>query len=108
MAAGEMKQKIVLEGEQQYKNAIKDAQRNLKTLRSELKAETAELGRNATEQEKAQKKVESLKKQIAEQEKIVKANKDALEEVRQKYADNADAIAQYERKLNDTGPRWPT
>lgn len=100
--AGEIKQKIVLEGEQQYKNAIKDAQRNLKTLRSELKAETAELGRNATEQEKAQKKVESLKKQIAEQEKIVKANKDALEEVRQKYADNADAIAQYERKLNDS------
>ena len=50
MANNEIKQKIVLEGEQQYKNAIKDAQRNLKTLRSELKAETAELGKNATEQ----------------------------------------------------------
>ena len=50
--ANDIKQKIVLEGEQQYKNAIKDAQRNLKTLRSELKAETAELGANATAQEK--------------------------------------------------------
>lgn len=100
--AQEIKQKIVLEGEQQYKNAIKDAQRNLKTLRSELKAETAEMGRNATEQQKAEAKAKSLKKQIAEQEKIVKANRDALEEVRKKYGDNADAVAKYEQKLNDS------
>lgn len=100
--ANEIKQKIVLEGEQQYKNAIKDAQRNLKTLRSELKAETAELGNNATAQQKNETKVKSLKKQIEEQEKIVKANRDALEEVRQKYADNDDAIAKWEQKLNDS------
>ena len=100
--ANDIKQKIVLEGEQQYRNAIKDAQRNLKTLRSELKAETAELGANATAQEKNAAKIKSLQKQIKEQEKIVKANKDALEEVRQKYADNADAIAKYEQKLNDS------
>ena len=96
------KQKIVLEGEQQHKNAIKDAQRNLKTLRSELKAETAELGANATAQEKNAAKIKSLKAQIKEQEKIVKANKEALEEVKEKYADNADAIAKYEQKLNDS------
>lgn len=100
--ANDIKQKIVLEGEQQYRNAIKDAQRNLKTLRSELKAETAELGANATAQEKNAAKIKSLQKQIKEQEKIVKANKDALEEVRQKYGDNADAIAKYEQKLNDS------
>ena len=93
--ASEIKQKIVLEGEQQYKNAIKDAQRNLKTLRSELKAETAELGNNASAQQKNETKVKSLKKQIQEQEKIVKANRDALEEVRQKYGDNEDAIAKW-------------
>ena len=100
--AGEIKQKIVLEGEKQYRDAIKDAQRNLKTLRSELKAETAELGNNATAQQKNEAKVKSLKKQIQEQEKIVKANKDALEEVKQKYGDNADAVAKYEQKLNDS------
>ena len=102
MANNEIKQKIVLEGEKQYRDAIKDAQRNLKTLRSELKAETAELGRNATEQQKNEAKVKSLQKQIKEQEKIVKANREALEEVRQKYGDNADAIAKYEQKLNDS------
>ena len=49
--AQDIKQKIVLEGEKEYRNALKEAQRNLKTLRSELKAETAELGKNATEQQ---------------------------------------------------------
>ena len=100
--AQDIKQKIVLEGEKEYRDSIRDAQRNLKTLRSELKAETAELGKNATEQQKAEVKAKSLKKQIEEQEKIVKANRDALEEVKTKYADNADAIAKYEQKLNES------
>jgi len=97
----EIKQKIVLEGEKQYSAALKDAQRNLKTLKSELKAETAELGKNATEQQKAATKAQSLKKQIAEQEKVVKTYRAALQEVKEKYADNEDAIAKWEQKLND-------
>ena len=98
--AKEIKQKIVLDGEQEYNRAIKEAQRNLKTLRSELKAETAELGRNATEQQKAEAKAKSLQKQIAEQEKIVKTLKEALAEVKEKYGDNADEVAKWEQKLN--------
>ena len=98
--AKEIKQRIVLEGEKQYNDAIKEAQRNLRTLKSELKAETAELGKNATEQQKAEAKTKSLKAQIAEQEKIVKALKDALAEVKEKYGDNADEVAKWEQKLN--------
>ena len=99
--AKEIKQKIVLEGEKEYNQAIKEAQRNLRTLKSELKAETAELGKNATEQQKAEAKIKSLKKQIAEQEKIVKTYTEALQEVREKYADNQDEIAKWEIKLNN-------
>ncbi len=99
--AKEIKQKIVLEGEKEYNQAIKEAQRNLRTLKSELKAETAELGKNATEQQKAEAKIKSLKKQIAEQEKIVKTYTEALKEVREKYADNEDEIAKWEVKLNN-------
>ena len=99
--AKEIKQKIVLEGEKEYNQAIKEAQRNLRTLKSELKAETAELGKNATEQQKAEAKIKSLKKQIAEQEKIVKTYTEALQEVREKYADNQDEIAKWEVKLNN-------
>ena len=100
--AQDIKQKIVLEGEKEYNAAIKEAQRNLKTLKSELKAETAELGKNATAQQKAEVKTKSLQKQIAEQEKIVKANKAALEEARKEYGDNAEVVAKWEQKLNES------
>jgi len=97
----DIRQRIVLEGEQQYKQALKDAQRNLKTLRSELKAETAEMGRNATEAQKNEARLKNLKKQIEEQEKVVKTYREALEEVKKKYGDNEDAVAKWEQKLND-------
>ncbi len=99
--AQDIKQKIQLDGEKEYSAAIKAAQRNLRILRSELKAETAELGKNATEQQKNEAKTKSLQKQIAEQEKIVKAYQAALNEVREKYGDNEEAIARWEIKLND-------
>ena len=97
----EIKQRIVLEGEKEYNQALKEAQRNLKTLKSELKAETAELGKNATEQQKAEAKAKSLKAQIAEQEKIVKTLKAALAEVKDKYGDNAEEVARWEQRLNN-------
>lgn len=99
--ANDIRQKIRLEGEKQYSQALKEANRNLRTLKSELKAETAELGRNASEQQKAQVKAKNLQKQIAEQEKIVQTLQAALAEVREKYADNADEIAKYETKVNN-------
>jgi len=99
--ADEIKQRIVLEGEKQYRDAIREAQRNLKTLQSELKAETAELGKNASEQQKAELRTKSLQKQIAEQEKIVAANRAALKEAREKYGENTEALAKYEQRLNN-------
>lgn len=99
--ANDIKQRIVLEGEKEYSAAIKEAKRNLGVLRSELKAETAELGKNATAQEKNAAKVKNLQKQIAEQEKVVKTYESALKEVKEKYGDNEEAIAKWEVKLND-------
>ena len=100
MANNDIKQKIILEGEQEYNRALKDARRNLKTLKSELKAETAELGANATAQQKNEARVKSLQKQIKEQEKIVNTYKKALDQVKEKYSDNEDAIQKWEVKLN--------
>ena len=101
MATKEIKHTIVLEGEKQYNAAIKEAKRNLQTLKSELEAETAELGKNATEQQKAEAKTKSLKAQIKEQEKIVKTLRDALKEAKEKYSDNSDVVAKWEIKLNN-------
>ena len=102
MAEKKISQRIELAGEKEYSAALKEAKRNLNTLKSALKAETAELGNNATAQQKNEIKIKNLKKQIAEQEKVVKTYKDALAEVREKYADNEDEIAKWEKKLNDS------
>lgn len=97
----DIKRRIVLEGEKEYNAAIKEAQRNLKTLRSELKAETAELGTNATAQQKNETRAKSLQKQIKEQEKVVKTLQTALEAAKEEYGDNEEVVAKWEQKLND-------
>lgn len=98
--ADEIKQKIVLEGEKEYSAALKEANRNLKTLRSELKAETAELGNNASAQQKNETKARNLRKQIEQQEKVVETLKAALKEAKERYGDNAEETAKWEQKLN--------
>lgn len=97
---GTISSKLQLDGEQQYKKALNDAYRSLRVLRSELKAETAELGRNATQQDKARAKMQSLQKQIAEQEKIVKTLEKALADSKKEYADNQEVQDKWAEKLN--------
>lgn len=97
---GTIASKLQLDGEQQYKKALNDAYRSLRVLRSELKAETAEMGRNATEQDKARAKMQSLQKQIQEQQKIVKTLEQALAASKKEYADNAEVQDKWEEKLN--------
>lgn len=100
MASKQIKQEIVLAGEKQYNAALKEARSHLKTLQSALKAETAELGANATAQQKNEVRAKSLKQQIAEQEKVVNTLKAALEEVKEKYGDNTAEVEKWEQKLN--------
>lgn len=99
--AQDIKRKIVLEGEKEFNAAIRESGRNIRTLTSEMKAETAELGRNATEQQKAEVKAKALQKQIQEQEKIVKTLREALAQAKQQYGDNEDVVQKWEQKLND-------
>ena len=99
--ADEIRQTIVLEGEKEYSAALKEANRNLKTLRSALKAESAELGNNATAQQKNEVKARNLQKQIAEQEKVVATLQNALKEAKERYGDNSDEVARWEQKLNN-------
>ena len=96
----DIKSRLQLDGEQEYKKALNDAYRSLRVLRSELKAETAEMGKNATAQDKASKKADSLKKQIQEQKKIVETLKKALEDSRKEYADNQEVQDKWAEKLN--------
>ena len=100
MAEKTIKQRIELTGEKQYAAAVKDAGRQLKVLQSQLKAESAELGKNASEQQKNEVKAKSLTKQITEQEKIVETLQQALEQAKKEYGDNAEVVSKWEIKLN--------
>lgn len=101
MANKEIKQTIRLAGEKEYNAALQAANRNLRTLRSELKAETAELGANATAQQKNEARSKSLQRQIKEQEEIVKTLRQALQEAQRDYGDNEDVVARWEQRLNN-------
>lgn len=96
----DIKSRLQLDGEQEYKKALEDAYRSLRVLRSELKAETAELGKNASAQDKASKKSASLKKQIEQQQKIVDTLKKALADSKKEYADNQEIQDRWAEKLN--------
>ena len=100
MADGTIKSKLQLDGEKEYRQALNDAYRSLRVLRSELKAETAEMGKNATAQDKARAKTQSLQKQITEQEKVVKTLQQALEDSRKEYEDNQEVQDKWAEKLN--------
>ena len=97
---GTIASKLQLDGEQQYKKALNDAYRSLRVLRSELKAETAELGKNASQQDKARTKIASLQKQIVEQQKVVKTLEKALADSRKEYAENQEVQDKWAEKLN--------
>ena len=97
----EVKTKLVLDGEKEYKAALNDAYRQLRILRSELKAESAELGKNATEQQKNATKAKNLKASITEQKKIVETLTKALEQSKKQYPGNVAAQEQWIVKLNN-------
>ena len=97
----EVKTKLVLDGEKEYKAALNDAYRQLRILRSELKAESAELGKNATEQQKNATKAKNLKASITEQKKIVETLTKALEQSKRQYPGNVAAQEQWILKLNN-------
>lgn len=99
--AQDIKQKITLEGEKQYSAALKEARRHLSVLKSELKAETAELGNNASAQDKNRIKSQNLQKQIKEQEKVVKTLQEALAAAKAEYGDNEAVVGKWERQLNE-------
>ena len=96
----QIKIELGIDGEKQYNAALNEARRNLANLRSALKAETAELGVNATAQQKNQLRAASLKKQIAEQEKVVETYRKALEEIKKTYGDNEDLTSKWQRTLD--------
>lgn len=101
MATRDMKMKFALEGEQKYRQAMKDAANAMKVLNSESKLATAQFKQSGDAEKYASQQAEILEKKIAEQEKAVKAAQDALKELAEKgYEANSTQVQRWQVKLN--------
>lgn len=99
----QIKSKIILEGEKEYRAACKDINTSLREIGSEMKLATAEFGDNAESIEALTRKQDILQKQLDEQAKKAKAAEAALKKMREGGIDPTDpAYQKMQTNLNNT------
>ena len=102
MAKHEIKTRLSMEGEQQYRSAMKEAANSIKVLDSELKLAESQFKKTGDAQEYLTKKSEILQKQIAAQKEAVAAAEKALADMAANGVDKNDRkYQQWETTLNN-------
>jgi|GEM_PF-3650433 len=96
----EIRTTLALDGENEYKKALSEAQRGLRVLGSELKLASAEFETNGDKQAFLTAKSQTLRSEIAQQEEIVKSLEGAVKDAGEKYGEMAKATDDYQIKLN--------
>ena len=94
--------KIGLQGEQQFKNAIKDINSSLKVLDSEMKMVTSEFDKNDKSMEALTKQNDAYKKKVDELNQKLKLQGDQLERAKEVYKDQPEYIAELQTAYNKT------
>lgn len=97
----EIRTTLALDGENEYKKALSEAQRGLRVLGSELKLASAEFETNGDQQAFLTAKSRTLRSEIAQQEEIVKSLEGAVKDAGEKYGETAKATDDYQIRLND-------
>ena len=92
---------VKLNGESEYKQALKEIATNLKVLNSEMKAITSEYDSNDKSAENLSAQNEVLTKKIEEQQKKVGVLSEALENSKQETGENSDATKKWQIELNN-------
>lgn len=98
----EIRTTLALDGENEYKKALSEAQRGLRVLGSELKLASAEFETNGDQQAFLTAKSRTLRSEIAQQEEIVKSLEGAVKDAGEKYGETAKATDDYQIRLNGT------
>lgn len=99
----QIKSRIILEGEKEYRAACKCINTSLREIGSEMKLATAEFGDNAESIEALTRKQDILQKQFDEQAKKAKAAEAALKKMREGGIDPTDpAYQKMQTNLNNT------
>lgn len=96
----EIRTTLALDGENEYKKALSEAQRGLRVLGSELKLASAEFETNGDQQAFLTAKSRTLRSEIAQQEEIVKSLEGAVKNAGEKYGETAKATDDYQIRLN--------
>lgn len=99
MAAREIRTTIAIDGEKQFKSALSAAQRSLRVMQADLKAETSAFDANTSAQQKAETRARSLKTQIEQQKKVVEALRGAVSDSAKKWGESSAQADGYRIKL---------
>ena len=109
MAKNEIKTRLTLEGEQNFKRAMKDAQRSLKELNSEQKLAEAQFKATGDAETYQAERARILNAKIEEQKKVVKAAEDALADmVKQGLNKSNGAFVTMQTRVNDAKTKLTT
>lgn len=93
--------KIGIDGEAEFRKALKDINQQLKTLGSEMNAVTSAFTDETSAQEKARATADSLSKQITVQEDKIRLLKEGLAASAEKYGENDAATLKWRQAVAD-------
>lgn len=103
MADREMKARIRLEGEQQFRQAMTGASNAIKVLNSEQKLAQAQFEATGNKEQFLSDKADILRRKIEEQQKAVKAAQEAVQKLKDKGVEPTNkSMQEWTRKLNDS------
>lgn len=108
MAKTDIGPKISVEGESEYRKQMNSIIQQQKEYSSELNLVTANLGKNATAQQKATSIASVLKKQIQNQESALSAQNTMLQKAVTKWGDASTQASAYRTAINKTSAELAT
>ncbi|PDX87027.1 hypothetical protein CHR60_09970 [Faecalibacterium prausnitzii] len=108
MAKTDIGPKISVEGESEYRKQMQNIIQQQKEYSSELNLVTAQLGKNATAQQKASSIASVLKKQIQNQESALSAQNTMLQKAVTKWGDASKEASGFRTAVNKTSAELAT
>lgn len=93
--------KIGIEGEKEFRDALKSMSTQLKTLDTEMKAVTSAFSANDTSQSKLSAQTDVLTRQLGLQENKISEIQKALDYARANYAENSNEVQRWQQALNN-------
>lgn len=108
MAKTDIGPRISVEGESEYRKQMQNIIQQQKEYSSELNLVTAQLGKNATAQQKASSIASVLKKQIQNQESALSAQNTMLQKAVTKWGDASKEASGFRTAVNKTGAELAT